>query len=210
MEEKPITPFFFVMLGAMFCATSVIMIKGSKLDPILLAGYRLFVASLIMMPFYFRDLKKEEKKVKDTFYAFWPGLVLSLHFISWVIGCRMTYAANATLIVNMVPAVMPFILYFMIKEVLTKNEVFGSLCAVSGIVFLMITDFKINEQHFRGDLICLGSMILFALYLVMSRKYRGKGSIWLYTVPLYFSAGIICFAIAACKGTLPLGGAKLV
>ena len=206
MSKKLSSPIMILFLGAMTCSTSIIMIKGSKLDPVLLAGYRLFVAGIIMLPLYFRDLKKEEKKVSQTLYSCWPGAVLGLHFITWVIGCRMTYAANATLIVNMVPAVMPFILYFMIKEVLTKREMMGSAFAVSGIFILMLTDFKLNEQHFKGDIICFGSMFLFALYLVQSRKYRNSGSIWLYTVPLYISGGLVCFLISACRGVFPWHG----
>lgn len=206
MLKKIQSPIFILFLGAMTCSTAVIMIKASKLDPVLLAGYRLFIAGLILLPLYFRDLKKSRKKVRDTLFSCVPGVVLGVHFITWVIGCRMTYAANATLIVNMVPAVMPVILYFLIKEVLTKKEVLGSGFAVSGIVILMLTDFKINEIHFKGDLICFGSMILFALYLVLSRKYRDSGSIWLYTIPLYITGGLVCFTISAIRGIMPWEG----
>ena len=179
------------------------------MDPVLVAGYRLLLAGLFLLPLYLRDLKKENKKVKDTLFSCKPGMVLGLHFISWVIGCRMTYAANATLIVNMVPAVMPFILYFIIREVLTKREMLGSLVAVTGVFILIVSDFKLNASHFKGDLVCFGSMTLFALYLVFSRKYRDSGSIWLYTVPLYISGGLLCFTIAACRGIGPWEGLNL-
>ena len=210
MSKNLTGPIFILFLGAITCSSAIIMIKASKLDPVLVAGYRLFLAGIFLLPLYLRDLKKSQKKVKDTLFSIKPGIVLGVHFITWVIGCRMTYAANATLIVNMVPAVMPFILYFIIREVLTKREVAGSLCAVSGIVILMMTDFQLNEAHFRGDLVCLGSMTLFALYLVLSRKYRNRGSIWLYTVPLYISGGFLCFIISACRGVMPWDGMNLI
>ena len=210
MSEKLKTPVIILFLGAMTCSSSIIMIKGSKIDPVLLAGYRLFLAGVFLSPLYFRDLKKERKQVKDTLFACWPGVVLGVHFITWVIGCRITYAANATLIVNMVPAVMPFLLYFMIKEVINKREMIGSAFAVSGIFLLMITDFKLNAEHFRGDVMCFLSMLTFALYLVMSRKYRDSGSIWLYTVPLFTTGGLVCFLIGACRGVFPWHGLNAV
>jgi len=206
MSEKLKSPIVILFLGAMTCSSSVIMIKGSKIDPVLLAGYRLFLAGIFLSPLYFRDLKKEKKKVKETLFACWPGIILGIHFITWVIACRITYAANAALIVNMVPAVMPFMLYFMIKEVINKREMLGSAFAVSGIVLLMVSDFKLNAEHFRGDVMCFVSMLTFAFYLVMSRKYRDSGSIWLYTVPLFTAGGIFCFLIAACKGVFPWHG----
>ena len=209
MSKNLTAPIAILFLGAITCSSAIIMIKASKLDPVLVAGYRLFLAGVFLSPLYFRDLKKENKKVKDTLFACTPGMVLGIHFITWVIGCRMTYAANATLIVNMVPAVMPFILYFVIKEVLTKRELAGSLFAVSGVFILIISDFKLNSAHFRGDLVCFGSMTLFALYLVLSRKYRDSGSLWLYTVPLYVSGGLLCFLISMLKGVMPWEGMNI-
>lgn len=209
MSNKLSSPVMILFLGAMTCSSSVIMIKGSTIDPVLLAGYRLFIAGVFMSPLYFRDLKKERKKVRDTLFACFPGAILGIHFITWVIGCRATYAANAALIVNMVPAVMPFMLYFIIKEVINKREMMGSAVSVLGIVLLIVTDFKVNEAHFKGDIMCFLSMLTFALYLVMSRKYRNSGSIWLYTVPLFTTGGLLCFTIAACRGVMPWYGLNL-
>ncbi|MCH2204646.1 MAG: DMT family transporter [Lentisphaerales bacterium] len=194
----------------MACSTAVIMIKDSSLDPNLLAGYRLILGGLLLLPLYLRDLKKEQKQVKDTLYACWPGVILCAHFISWVIGCRATYAANATLIVNMVPAAMPFVLFFLVREVITKRELVGTAFSICGVVLLMVSDFNLSEEHFRGDVICFFSMLLFALYLALSRKYRGRGSIWLYSVPLYISAGLCCFVVAALQGIMPWHGLNSV
>ncbi|MCM8530023.1 MAG: DMT family transporter [Lentisphaeraceae bacterium] len=203
------SPITILLLGAMTCSTAVIMIKESTLHPILLAGYRLLLAGLFLTPLYFRDLKKEKKKVKETLYAFWPGVILSVHFITWVMGCRATYAANATLIVNMVPAAMPFVLFILVREVISKRELTGTLFASAGVVLLMLSDFKLSREHFIGDMICFGSMILFALYLALSRKYKNRGSIWLYTVPLFISAGLCCFVLAAIQGIMPWHGMNM-
>ncbi|MCU0787405.1 MAG: DMT family transporter [Verrucomicrobia bacterium] len=40
-------------------------------------------------------------------------MLLAVHFISWIAGARMTPGANASLLVNMTPAVMPFVLYLL-------------------------------------------------------------------------------------------------
>ena len=203
------SPITILLLGAMTCSTAVIMIKESKLDPNLLAGYRLLLAGVFLLPLFFRDLKRENKKVKDTLYACWPGMILSVHFITWVMGCRATYAANATLIVNMIPAAMPFVLFVLIREVITKRELLGTAFAASGVIILMVSDFNLSRDHFIGDLICFASMLLFAIYMTFSRKYRGRGSIWLYTVPLFISAGLCCFAIAAVQGIMPWHGLNM-
>jgi drug/metabolite transporter (DMT)-like permease len=47
-----------------------------------------------------------------------------------------------------------------------------------------------------GDLVCFGSMILFALYLAFGRANRDFPNVWLYMWPVYMAAGVCCLSIA--------------
>jgi NADH:ubiquinone oxidoreductase subunit 6 (subunit J) len=46
-----------LLFGAFACSTSVLFMKASEIDPILLAFYRLAVAVLVLMPLFLRDLR---------------------------------------------------------------------------------------------------------------------------------------------------------
>jgi drug/metabolite transporter (DMT)-like permease len=61
-----------------------------------------------------------------------------------------------------------------------------------GVVVLGVVDYTISSTLFAGDLVCVLSMILLAWYLVLARKNKSIPSIWLYLVPLYLQAGVIC------------------
>jgi len=189
---------FILILGVFACSTSVIYIKFSTENPILLAAYRLFVAAIILTPFFIRDLKRHSKTLTFRILrpAVLPGITLSFHFISWIIGARMTLAAHSTLIVNMVPVMMPFFLFTLSREVVGRWEIVGTILALTGVVLLGSSDLHFSRETFNGDIICFVSMVLFALYLALARSNRNIESVWLYLVPLYYIAGLFCFSIS--------------
>ncbi|HEB29365.1 MAG TPA: DMT family transporter, partial [Spirochaetes bacterium] len=165
---------------------------------LLVAAYRLFVAAFVLTPFLLRDLKKLEKKfsLKMLRPSIVPGITLSLHLITWVIGARMTLAAHSTLIVNMVPVIMPVFLFVFSREIINRREIAGTALAISGVIILGWTDFRFSREMLNGDFICFLSMILFAIYLALARKNKDHRGMFLYIVPLYFIAGLFSMAIA--------------
>ena len=197
--------FFVLSLGVFCAATSVVMTKASQLAPEYLSAGRLFVGSLILLPIFLNDKKKypDYKLEKGLLISGLPALLLALHFITWTIGARLTTSANSTLIVNLVPIAMPFFGYLVVKETLTKNETIGTVLALAGILILGFADFHLSPDLLAGDLVCLVSMLLMAWYLILARKYTFVPSIWLYLVPLYFIAGLLCLITGAVRTGIP-------
>lgn len=189
-----------LLFGIFCCSVSVIFIRMSATDPIALSAWRLLLGSLFLLPMALRA----QRRTKATFLqrrlwlqALPPAVLLAIHFISWIIGARLTPSANASLLVNMVPIVMPFLLFFVLHERLTRPELFGTLIALLGIVLLGITDFNLSPEYALGDAICFASMLFYASYLLFARKNRTQiASIYLYVVPVYALAGLICLAAA--------------
>jgi drug/metabolite transporter (DMT)-like permease len=187
-----------LIFGVFCCATAVIFIKASVEHPVLLSSYRLLVAGVALTPLFLRDARQYSSAVvrQHLRSTLLPGILLGLHFISWIIGARMTTAANASLIVNLVPVVIPFFLFSMIREKPTRGELQGTAFALSGMFLLTVTDFNLSRTYFWGDVLCFVSMLFFTYYLALGRKNRGLVSIWLYVVPLYYLAGVFCFIVA--------------
>ena len=169
----------------------------------MLAAWRVLLAAIIMLPFYIQARRRhgEAPFVDIVKRSLLPGLILSIHFIAWVAGARLTPGANATLIVNLMPLVMPFFMYFMFQEQLHRNELLATALAMVGIALLSFSDVQISKDHFKGDVLCFLSMILFAAYLTFARKRMAAvPNIWLYIVPMYTVAGLSSLAIAAATG----------
>ncbi len=187
-----------LFFGVIASALSFVFIRESTEAPAMLAAFRVLLAGLVLLPWYLRDRKKlGDSPIQAVIgRSILPGLILGIHFIAWVMGARMTSAANATLIVNLVPVVMPFLMLWFFKERLLKKEILATALALIGMLVLTATDLVISPLSAAGDLLSFVSMLLFAAYLAVARAYAHLPSIWLYVVPVYLVAGVSTFIIA--------------
>jgi len=190
--------FPLLVLGVFASSASFVFIRESTEAPVMLAAYRLLLTVLLISPLFIRDYRRFHKGTLSELFqsAIFPGLVLAIHFITWVIGARMTTGANATLIVSLVPLVMPFFMLFMYQEKITRNEIIATGLALLGMIVLSVGDFSISADYLTGDLVCLVSMILFGYYLALAKNSAKYDSIWLYVFPMYLLAGLFCFILA--------------
>lgn len=184
-----------LIAGVFCCATAVIFIKLSTVDPVLLSAFRLIIAGVALIPFFLNALKRHPGIFMQRYFrrTLWPGVILGIHMILWIVGARLTPAVNSTLIITTVPIVMPFLLFFMAHEVVTRKEVAGTCVALSGVVLLGFYDYRLSAEHALGDAVCLASMVFYAAYLTYARRNRDFVSIWFYLVPVYLLGGLLCF-----------------
>ncbi len=192
-----------LLLSVFAASTAVIMIKASTLPPVLLASLRLFVASLVLLPLFVRDLRRHRGTYTSAHLqaSVLPGLVLAVHLMTWIVGARMTPTANASLIVNLVPLAMPFFLVWLANEALTRREIVATGVALAGVVILTASDLNLSSAYFVGDLICLGSMLFYALYMALGRRNRHHPTVWLYLVPLYGVAAVTSMVVFVLMAT---------
>ena len=114
-----------LVFGLWACATSVIFIRESTVHPVVLAGYRLLFAALFLLPLYAAALKQyggglNRSRLRRTLL---PAVFLAVHLASWNYGARMTPAANATILVNLLPLATPFLLLVVVKERVNRGEI---------------------------------------------------------------------------------------
>ena len=191
-----------LLFGAFACSTAVIFIKLSTVPAVTLSALRCLVAVAILAPLFWRDWRRHRATFgrRELLASVVPGLLLGLHFIAWIVGARLTSSVNASLIVNLIPIVMPFILFLLVRERLTRWELAATVVTLVGLGVLSVADFRLSRDYLVGDLICLVSMVLAALYLALGRRNRALPSLWLYVVPLYLVAGVFCLGVAfACE-----------
>ncbi|MBW7894048.1 MAG: DMT family transporter [Opitutaceae bacterium] len=187
-----------LLFGVFTCSTAVIMINASTTHPFVLAALRLTFASVLLAPLAWRELGRHRGTFTNEHWrrTLLPALVLALHFISWSYGARMTIAAQASLVVNLAPAAIPFFLHWIVGERINRVEILGTLIALAGVVLLSVRDALAGGGDFWGNVVCFGSMLLFAWYLALGRKNRDFPSLWLYVVPVYAQAAVICLLAA--------------
>ena len=215
-EQKPkdilLAHLLLLLCGVFCCSTAAILIKASQVPPAALAAWRLLLAVGLLLPLFVRDLMRSRTPWTRAMAraAVLPGLMLGLHFITWIIGIRLATVANGSLIVNLVPLAMPLFLWLVLRERLRRREWLGTAVAALAVALLLVCDFDLDPALLAGDLVCLGSMLFFCLYLVLSRKYRHIDGIWQYVVPVYAVAGLCCLLGAVGWDTLRHGELRLM
>jgi len=188
-----------LIFGVLMSASAVLMIKASTVPPALLASFRLLGAALLLLPVWWWNVRRVP--VRDWWPllrpSLLPGVFLGLHFISWNAGARATQAGNATLVVNMVPLVMPFLAWAFLREHPTRREMVGTALALAGIAYLGWGDYHFSPEHLVGDGLCFVAMLLYSVYILLARKRARPGGLVLYLTPLYTAGALVCLAWSA-------------
>ncbi len=210
-------PIWLAMTLAIPCgATAVLFIKASHIPPLSLAGLRLLVATLAILPLAWRDGRARGVHLgsADWRLACLPGLMLALHFWLWNSGARQTPAADATLIGNLGPIALPCVAYVMFRELPRRREVIATVIGMCGVAIMTVLACSSGSGHGAGrvggalgasgrldgagvavgDLLCVAALIAAAFYLNLARSRR-RGHLWLYLVPVYGTATVACCAL---------------
>jgi drug/metabolite transporter (DMT)-like permease len=203
--------YMLLFLGVLACSTSAVFIRSSTTDPFVLTALRLVIAFIFLLPLLLTQLRRHRGSfTRDHLRrTHAPAVVLALHLILWTVGARLTAVAQATLIVNLVPIALPFFLFWLARERINRTEVAGTLLSIAGLLILSVKDALKGGGNLAGDAVCFVSMLLFGLYLALGRRNRDFPSIWLYVIPVYGQAALICFLVALPRiSTFDAGSAR--
>lgn len=198
--------YLILFAGIVGAGSSVFFIKGSLLAPLSLSAARLLIAALLLTPFMLHALHRRGRKLHrgDLKIAIPGAIALVAHYATWFFGVRETTASLSTLIVNLSPVMMPFLVYFMMGQRITRGEIVGSVVATLGVVLLAFSKDETGVNTTLGIVVCLVSMFLCVLYLAFGRRLGRGTNLFLYIVPLYWVAGVISLLLAiALREPLP-------
>jgi len=129
------------------------------------------------------------------------GLMLSLHFATFIFAVKATTVANATFLVSTSPVILAFLSPVLIREKTTPREGVGVIIATLGI--LLVANAGNNFRSFGlGDLSALLAAFFISFYAMIGRHLRTHGlSTACYTTYVYSIATIIAFSLAEVSGS---------
>lgn len=203
---------YLLLFSAVLClASAVLFIQISEVPPLGLSMWRLGLAGIVLAPLAFHEYRRHRPNVDHIplRLAVLPGVVFAAHLVSWVIGARQTPTANASLIANMAPIALPWLLYVIAKERVRRTEWIGTGIVLAGLLVLVAGDVHLSAETAQGDLLCFGSMLFLALYLALARQRSPQfPGFALYVVPLYLTGALACgvFMVAIGEPFLPALG----
>ena len=124
------------------------------------------------------------------------GVMLSLHFVTFIFAVKVTTVANATFLVSTSPVILAVLSPVLLRERTTSREGTGVIIATLGI--LLVANAGNSFRSFGlGDLSALFAAFFVSFYAMIGRHLRTHGlSTASYTAYVYSIAAIIAFSLA--------------
>ncbi|MBD3219295.1 MAG: EamA family transporter [candidate division Zixibacteria bacterium] len=181
---------FMAMLAVGWAAIFIRWCEG--LHPLLISFYRMAWAAVIILPF---SLSRPRKifsgiAIRDLLIMLAVGLVLALHFASWITSLFYTSVASSTVIVTTQPIYVVILTVIFTSEKVGKLSIFAILIALAGAVIVGWGDMQFTREYIIGDLLALVGAICAAVYIFIGRIVRQRVENTAYIQIVYGSSAV--------------------
>jgi drug/metabolite transporter (DMT)-like permease len=194
-----------ILIAVIAVSFSAIFIRWSDAHPLVIATYRMGITSLILLPLVvvrnLEDLKKIRRR--EYFFMIAIGMVLALHFGTWITSLKETSVASSVILVTSHPLFVAIISHYIFREKLKTIGYVGIIIAFFGIIILTVGDFGLGGSNFRGDILALIGSIAAGTYILGGRKARRSVPLVPYVFIVY-SICTICLLAASIIISAPL------
>jgi drug/metabolite transporter (DMT)-like permease len=133
------------------------------------------------------------------------GLLLALHFWTWIASLRFTTVASSVVLVSLKPIFVWGLAAAWLHEHPSRREAWGIGIAVLGATLIGIGDARLSLGALGGDLLALAGAVTAAGYYVIGRRVRATVGVWTYASIVYAVAALALAAVALSRG-VPLIG----
>jgi drug/metabolite transporter (DMT)-like permease len=218
-KRPPVPPIVAIAVGIVAVSTASIFIRFAQeeVPSLVIAAWRLTIASLILVPIAATRHKTELMGLsrKGLFLALLSGTFLALHFATWITSLQYTSVASSVVLVSTIPLWVALLSPITIKEPIGKAVFVGLVFALIGGVIVGISDTcaitqgrlscpNLSEfmqgQAFLGDALAVCGAIAGAGYLLIGRKLRANMSLVSYISLVYGMAAIVLIIIMLVAG----------
>lgn len=218
-QSPPINPTLAILIGILAVSTSSILIRFAQQEAnsLVIAAYRLGLATLVLTPFVIWKHGSEIKSLKrrDWGLATLSAAFLTLHFITWVSSLEYTTVASSVVLVQTTPLWVALAAPLVLREPVTKAVIVGLAVALAGSVIVGLSDSCaqsagglscpplaefVRGEAFIGDLLALGGALGGAGYLLVGRDLRQRTSLVAYIYLVYGITAVALIIIALASG----------
>jgi drug/metabolite transporter (DMT)-like permease len=194
-----------ILIAVFSVSFSAIFIRWSNAHPFVIAMYRMGFTCIILLPVVFFKYINEFKKIDKKEFAFMVaiGIILALHFGSWISSLNETSVASSVILVTSHPMFVAIVSHYVFREKLQIIGYIGIVVAFFGIVVLSWGDLMKGGSNFYGDILALIGSVAAGIYILGGRKSRKTISLVPYVFTVY---GIctVCLLIACLAISAPI------
>ena len=205
MSEKPrFPPSTALIVSIVAVSTASILIRMSAAGPLAIAAYRMIFASLLLLPFFIHAggverLREAGRRCVLTLMA--VGVVLAVHFASWISSLSFTSVASSAIFVHVDPIFVAVVSHFLLGERITRRKLTGIIVAFAGATVIAVGDLRLGEANLYGDTLALIGALMLGVFILSGRRLRQRLDLVSYVTPVYGTSAAALTAGCLLTGT---------
>ena len=203
----------FIAILAVSTAAIFIRKAQANISSLVIATYRLCLASIMLLPFSIKRVLHEKKALhkKNIFLLVLSGILLALHFASWITSLEFTNVASSVVLVTTTPIWVAILSPLILKERQSSAFSIGLAVAVVGIIITSVsgicrlssggiqcaqTDIWGADKALLGNFLALAGAWCAAGYMMVGRRVRKELSNRSYIFLVYSVSAITLLLIS--------------
>jgi drug/metabolite transporter (DMT)-like permease len=205
VSDPPVFPPNAALLISIVAVSSAsILIRMSDSAPLAIASYRMIFSTLILLPFFigfgsFQQLRAIPKR--DLLNLAAVGVVLALHFGSWITSLSFTSVSSSVIFVHIDPIFVAAVSHFLLGERVDRKTLLGIAIAFVGATVIALGDAGLGETNLYGDFLALIGALMLGLYILSGRRIRQKLDLVTYVTPVYATSAVVLTLGGIATGT---------
>ena len=201
---KPfVNPVAALAVGIAAISTGAIFARAADAPSLVIAAYRVGLATLILAPF---AAWKCPGEIAGLSRADWKsvlgaGFFLAVHFATWIASLDYTSVASSVILVETIPLWVGVLTPFVTGERPGRATLAGIGLSFAGGILIGAGDFATGGRALLGDLLALAGGFSGALYIMLGRNVRPRLSLLAYITTCYGTAGALLWVLVIASGT---------
>ncbi|MFC1958350.1 DMT family transporter [Chloroflexota bacterium] len=185
--------YFVLAIGVISVSLAAIFIRLAEAPPLVIAAYRLCLASLTIVPVAWARSGDELRHLsrQNIIMALLSGVFLALHFGLWISSLSYTSVATSVVLVTANPIFVAIASYFLFQEKLSKQTVLGIAISIIGSVLIGFGNWSLGPRPLFGGVLALLGALAVAGYLLIGRRLRRSIGLLSYVSLAYSSAAVL-------------------
>ena len=207
MSERTVLPQTYrakilLPMGLVAISFASILIRICEAPPLIIAAYRLTLATLFLIPFTLPRMLRELRLLgrQEILPSLLAGLFLCFHFALWVSSLKYTSVASSVIFVTTNPIFVALASTLFLGERLSAALLLSILVAVLGGVIIGWGDWDKGPQNLYGDFLAVLGAIMATGYLLMGRRVRPRMDLSGYITLVYGMAAVLLVFLALIGG----------
>ncbi|MBM4324531.1 MAG: DMT family transporter [Deltaproteobacteria bacterium] len=188
--------YLFLPIGIIAISTASIFIKLCDAPALVIAAYRLTLASFLLAPFACHKKSWQNWTESEWRWLILSGIFLALHFAFWIASLKYTSVASSVVLVSTNPIFVGLGAWLFLKESLGWNLIVGIALSFLGSGLISFGDVALSKEALMGDGLALLGAVTASGYLLVGRKMRKGQDLLSYIFPVYSAGAIVLIIIS--------------